>query len=316
MPKPYLEWVDKNRRTQKLEIVDKVFIGRSCKGVDPQKRILVQDAQISRDHAVISRRAQQLQISDRSKNGTWVNGIRLAAGASCVLADGDTISLGSLDGLSFHVFCPENVTHVTDAAILTDGTRVIPTEMVVTNVVADVREFTTFSQEHPSSDVYALMKEIFAAFSAIVYNFKGTIKDYAGDAVYAFWDHTIEPISEQAVLACQAAIQQTQTLNEIRTKLNDKNIAAENLQMGWGITTGKVTMSHYGSRSADLALVGDCTNLAFRLSGMANKELSEKILICSQTAALVREDLALKDLGAVSIKGRTGTEQIFALNLL
>ena len=39
MPKPYLEWVDENRQTQHLEIVDKVFIGRSCKGVEPQKRI-------------------------------------------------------------------------------------------------------------------------------------------------------------------------------------------------------------------------------------------------------------------------------------
>jgi len=312
MPKPYLEWVDESRQTQQLEIVDKVFIGRSCKGVDPQKRILVQDEQVSRDHAVISRRAEQLQITDRSKNGTWVNGIRLAAGASSYLGDGDTIRLGEF---SFRVFYPENVTDVTDAAILTDGTRVTPTEIIVTNVVADVREFTTFSQENASSDVYALMKEIFDTFSAIVYNFKGTIKDYAGDAVYAFWDHAVEPISTQAVLACQAAIQQTQTINEIRTKLSGKNIASDNLQMGWGITTGKVTMSHYGSRAADLALVGDCTNLAFRLSGLANKQLSEKIVICSQTAELIRNDLKIKDLGNVEIKGRTGKEHVFGLTL-
>jgi class 3 adenylate cyclase len=311
MPKPYLEWVDENRQTQRLEIVDKIFVGRSCKGVDPQKRILVEDAQVSRDHAVISRSAKMLKIKDMSKNGTWVNGIRLAGGASSNLVDGDTISLG---GLTLHVFYPEDVTGVTDAAILTDGTRVTPTEIMVTNVVADVREFSTFSQEHASSDVYALMKEIFDTLSAIVYNFKGTIKDYAGDAVYAFWSHAAEPIRKQAVLACQAAIQQTQTINEIRDKLSGKNLAAENLQMGWGITTGKVTMSHYGSRAADLALVGDCTNLAFRLSGLANKELSEKIVICSQTADLVRGELELKDLGSVPIKGRAGKEHIFALN--
>ena len=311
MPKPFLEWVDDKGQTQHLEIVDKIFIGRSCKGVDPQKRILVQDAQVSRDHAVISRRAEHLKITDRSKNGIWVNGTRLAAGASSELADGDTISLGEF---SLRVFNPESVTHVTDAAILTDGTRVTPTEIVVTNVVADVREFSTFSQANASSDVYALMKEIFDTFSAIVYNFKGTIKDYAGDAVYAFWDHAAEPISKQAVLACEAAIQQTQTINEIRAKLSGKNIAADNLQMGWGITTGKVTMSHYGSRAADLALVGDCTNLAFRLSGLANKELSEKIVICSQTAELIRSDLKIKDLGAVAIKGRTGKEHVFGLN--
>ena len=312
MPKPFLEWIDDKGQTQHLEIVDKIFIGRSCKGVDPQKRILVQDAQVSRDHAVISRRAKHLKITDRSKNGTWVNGTRLAAGASSELADGDTISLGEF---SLRVFNPENITHVTDEAILTDGTRVTPTEIMVTNVVADVREFSTFSQANASSDVYALMKEIFDTFSAIVYNFKGTIKDYAGDAVYAFWDHAVEPISKQAVLACEAAIQQTQTINKIRAKLSGKNIAADNLQMGWGITTGKVTMSHYGSRAADLALVGDCTNLAFRLSGLANKELSEKIVICSQTAELIRNDLKTKDLGAVAIKGRTGKEHVFGLDL-
>jgi class 3 adenylate cyclase len=311
MPKPFLEWIDDKGQTQHLEIVDKIFIGRSCKGVDPHKRILVQDAQVSRDHAVISRRAKHLKITDRSKNGTWVNGTRLAGGASSELADGDTVSLGEF---SLRVFNPENVTHVTDAAILTDGTRVTPTEIMVTNVVADVREFSTFSQTNASSDVYALMKEIFDTFSAIVYNFKGTIKDYAGDAVYAFWDHAAEPISKQAVLACEAAIQQTQTIDEIRAKLSGKNIAADNLQMGWGITTGKVTMSHYGSRAADLALVGDCTNLAFRLSGLANKELSEKIVICSQTAELIRSDLKIKDLGAVAIKGRTGKEHVFGLD--
>jgi class 3 adenylate cyclase len=310
MPKPYLEWTDEDRQTQHLEIVDKVFIGRSCKGVDPQKRIIVQDAQVSRDHAVISRRGEYLKITDRSKNGTWVNGTRLAAGASSNLADGDTISVGDF---SLRVYYPENVTNVTDAAILTDGTRVTPTEIIVTNVVADVRGFSTFSQAHASSEVYALMKEIFDTFSAIVYNYKGTIKDYAGDAVYAFWDHAHEPISQQAVLACQAAIHQTETVKEIRTKLSGKNTAADNLQLGWGITTGKVTMSHYGSRAADLALVGDCTNLAFRLSGLANKELSEKIVICAQTAELIRNDLEILDLGSVPIKGRTGKEHLFGL---
>jgi adenylate cyclase len=310
MPTPYLEWMDKKERTQRLEIVDKVFIGRSCKGVDPQKRILVRDVQVSRDHAVISRSAKRLQITDSSKNGTWVNGVRLAAGSSSYVSDGDIIRVGER---SFHLHYPDSITDVRDKAILTAGTMVTPSEVVVTNVVADVREFTTFSQAHDSADVYSLMKEIFDTFSAIVSEFKGTIKDYAGDAVYAFWDHYLEPINGQAVLACQAAIHQMQTMKEIRAKLSGKSINVENLQMGWGITTGKVTMSHYGSRSADLALVGDCTNLAFRLSGMANKELSQKIVICGQTAELVRNDLSINDLGSVAIKGRKGTEHIFAL---
>ena len=310
MANPYLEWLDENQKIQRLEIVDKIFIGRSCKGIDPQKRILVCNAQVSRDHAVITRRAKSLKIKDMSKNGTWVNGIRLAAGASSDLADEDTISVG---GVSIKVYAQPGDTLTQERAVLTEGTMVTPTEIVVTNLVADVREFSSFSQAHASADVYALMKEIFEAFSNIVFNFKGTIKDYAGDAVYAFWDHHVEPMRQQAVLACQAAIQQTQKINDIRAELSGKNEAAANLEMGWGITTGKVTLSHYGSRAADLALVGDCTNLAFRLSGIANKDLSDKIIICSQTADLVRNEFSLHDLGAIPIKGRQGKEQVFAL---
>ncbi len=311
MANPYLEWVDKDTQTHRLEIVDKVFIGRSCKGVDPQKRIIVHHEQVSRDHAVISRGLKNIQITDMSKNGTWINGTRMAAGSSGDLVDGDTIRLGDF---SCQVHYPDDFTAVKDRPVFTQYTMVTPAEVVVTNLVADVREFTTFSQANTSLDVYALMKEIFDTFSTIITKFKGTIKDYAGDAVYAFWDHDIEPVAAQAVLACQAAIEQTRTTEEIRTKLARKNIAVDSLQMGWGITTGKVTLSHYGSRAADLALVGDCTNLAFRLSGLANKELSEKIVICSQTAELVQNQLSIKDLGSIPIKGRKGQEHVFALN--
>jgi class 3 adenylate cyclase len=310
MANPYLEWVDKDPQTQRIEIVDKVFIGRSCKGVDPQKRILVHHEQVSRDHAVIRRGIENLQITDMSKNGTWINGTRMAAGSSGYLVDGDTISLGDF---SCQVYYPDDFTAVKDRPVFTDYTMVTPAEVVVTNLVADVREFTTFSQANASSDVYALMKEIFDTFSTIITKFKGTIKDYAGDAVYAFWDHDVEPIATQAALACQAAIEQSQTTEKIRAKLSGQNIAIDNLQMGWGITTGKVTLSHYGSRAADLALVGDCTNLAFRLSSLANKELLEKIIICSQTAKLVQNRLSIKDLGSIPIKGRQGQEQVFAL---
>jgi class 3 adenylate cyclase len=83
--------------------------------------------------------------------------------------------------------------------------------------------------------------------------------------------------------------------------------------MGWGITTGRVTMAHYSSRVADLALVGDATNLAFRLSGMANKDLSSPIAMCSQTADLVQDTLSVVDLGFFAVRGRTGREHLYGI---
>ncbi len=169
------------------------------------------------------------------------------------------------------------------------------------------------SQRENSYQVYALMKEIFNRFSGIVNEHRGTIKDYVGDAIYAFWEHGVSPSGEQAVLACQNALAQAEALDGIRDELRPVNPAAERLKMGWGITTGSVTLSHYGSRASDLALVGDCTNLAFRLSGMANKELDRKIIMCANTASLVRGSLDVDDLGKVPVRGRSGELRVFGL---
>lgn len=308
MPKPYFEWIDKNQEKRRLEFIDKVLIGRVCAGIIETKRIIVKHKLVSRDHAKITMSSSNLQITDTSINGTWVNNVRLAAGSSLYLADGDEIQVGET---LIRVRCPDLVTPDSDD---TEETVVSPMNVIVTNLVADVRGFTSMAQTEGSSQVYTLMKEIINTFSAIVHDYKGTIKDYAGDAVYAFWDHRLEQCKDQALLACQAALKQAQSVNQIRAKLSDRIPAVENLRLGWGITTGNVIMSHYGSRAADLALVGDCTNLAFRLSGIANKNLPSEIIICSETAALVRDtNLIVADLGSVPVRGRSGKENVFGI---
>lgn len=311
MPNPYLEWMDEKGELRRLEIVDRVLIGRSCKGIDRTKRIIVIGPLISRDHAMISLRGSHLQITDMSKNGTWINNVRLAAGASQELSDGDIIRLGER---LICVKCPDLVALDEDGQWAMERTRSEPTEIIVTHLVADMRGFSGMSQRENSSQVYALMSKIFDILSTIVRDCKGTIKDYTGDAVYAFWDHGLLPGKDQAVLACQAALKQGEAIDQMRSlKSSNNNSSGECLMMGWGITTGKVTMAHYGSRVADLALVGDSTNLAFRLSGMANKDLSSEIVICSQTADLVRDRLPVVDLGFVRVRGRSGHEHIFGI---
>ncbi|MBW2367598.1 MAG: adenylate/guanylate cyclase domain-containing protein [Deltaproteobacteria bacterium] len=311
MQNSYLQWFDKDQQVQRLEIIDKVFIGRVCRGIDRRKRIRLQDPLVSRSHAEITQRTTLLQITDTSKNGTWVNDIRMAAGSVKNLDSGDVIRIG--DSI-FKVFCPTITVPVGDSSA-TEATKVTPIDLEVTSLVADLRGFTAFSQDHAPIEVYGMIKEIFDEFSIIIENYKGTIKDYAGDAVFAFWDHTIGEPGNRAALVCQAAIRQSQCLERILAKLSREYSDCGQLQMGWGITTGKVTMAHYGLRAADLAMVGDCINLAFRLSGIANRERPEKILLCSRTAELVHENLVPKDLGFLSIKGRKGTERIFSLEI-
>jgi len=311
MPNPYLEWIDENQEMRRLEIVDRVFIGRICRGVDETRRIIIVHLSVSRDHAEINISGPRPQIRDLSKNGTWVNSVRLAAGSTKELVDGDVVRLGET---LFHLRCPNPQSFNKNDKLESTQTLVTPREMIVTNVVADVRGFCSMSQTEESYHVYEIMKEIIKTFCAIVHDHKGTIKDYSGDEVYAFWEHGSEFCKEQALAACRTALQQAQTVNQIRTKLSGLNEAAKCLRLGWGITTGRVTMSHYVWRVTDLTLVGDCMNTAFRLSGIANKDLPSEIVMCSETAGLVGDMLPMADLGFVSLRGRSGQEHVYGLS--
>lgn len=311
MPSPYLEWMDENLEMRRLEIVDRVFIGRICQGIDDSRRIIVKHPAVSRDHAEINISGSQPQIRDLSKNGTWVNDVRLAAGAAKSLEDGDVVNLGET---LVYVRCPDQMERGNDEAMESTQTLVTPRQVIVTNVVADVRGFCSMSQTEESYQVYELMKEIIQTFCTIVHDHKGTIKDYTGDEVYAFWEHGSHLCQKQAVAACLTALEQAQTVKKIRAKLTGINPAAGSLRLGWGITTGKVTMSHYGWRVTDLTLVGDSTTSAFRLSNIANKDLPSEIAICSSTADLVREVLPVVDLGLVSLRGRIGQEHVYAIS--
>jgi class 3 adenylate cyclase len=141
------------------------------------------------------------------------------------------------------------------------------------------------------------------------------VEGYFGDAVFAFWEHSGKETADRALWACKAAISQLRSVPEIHQKLTDQGLAIPTLRLGWGMTTGRITLSHYGTRSADLALVGDCVNLAFRLSSMANKSLPEPIVMCRETASLVKRKLPLLDLGNQKIRGRSGVERLFSVQL-
>ena len=312
MPIPFLEWTDENQVEHRQPVIDKIFIGRGCKGLTGERCLLVQDAVVSRDHAVISRNGATLEVIDMGKNGTWLNHVRLTPGGVVALKDGDSLVIGSM---TIRVSYPETTSPSEPSDQWEDATTITPTLTSVTHMVADVRGFSTLAQAHDSNRAYTIMNAIVRAFSQIIFDFKGTLKDYAGDAVFAFWPHTGTADGKPALLACQAALEQTKAIEGMRLKTFEDGWCTPPIRMGWGISTGSATISHYGDRANDIAVVGDATNLAFRLSGLANKSLPAEIIVCNQTADMVKSVLPLQDLGFVNTKGRIGQEHVFGIGI-
>ena len=70
-------------------------------GRDPDNDIVINDPQISRQHARITRQGGLMVIGDLgSTNGTFVNGVRLTG--SHTLTSGDVISLGDAVALTYY----------------------------------------------------------------------------------------------------------------------------------------------------------------------------------------------------------------------
>ena len=73
-------------------------------GRDPHADLVVEDASVSRRHAVVEQRAGAWVITDQgSANGTWIDGSRVT---EAELRDGQTLRLGAV---SFAVLLAENV---------------------------------------------------------------------------------------------------------------------------------------------------------------------------------------------------------------
>ena len=106
--------------------------------------------------------------------------------------------------------------------------------------VADVRGYSTLSQRLNSTDVYEVMKSVFKDLSKVVHRHQGVVKDFAGDAIFAVWEHGVEAKAEMAVAACLAAREQYHTLQRTLEGLPDKYEEFRSIRMGWGITTGMV----------------------------------------------------------------------------
>ncbi len=309
MSHPYIEWRDKNNASQRRNLLDKLFFGRICRGVEEDRCIRIDHPAISRDHAVIQISRLGIEITDLSTNGTWVNGVRMAPGGTRELVNGDTIELGDI---IFNLVCLSPVCQRPEEG-WEDQTETSPSIVWVTSLVADVRGFSAMCQSMDSRATYGLMKEVFLRFSKIVTTCKGTTKESVGDAVFAFWEHSQGQAPQQALLACKAALAQEAQVDDIRRLLSKNHALFGELRLGWGITTGPATLSNYGTSPAALAVVGDCINLAFWLSAVANKEIDASIVMDRQTADLVGEKMLLRDLGRIPTKGREGLEQVYGI---
>ncbi|MBK7864817.1 MAG: adenylate/guanylate cyclase domain-containing protein [Archangiaceae bacterium] len=180
----------------------------------------------------------------------------------------------------------------------------------MTVLFSDIRGFTTLSERMLPEKLAAFINEYLSPMTRIVFEEKGTLDKYIGDAVMAFWNAPTEQ-PDHALRACRAAWAMLQKLEELKAKWRAENYPE--FDIGVGINTGPMIVGNMGSDvRVDYTVMGDAVNLGSRLEG-TNKEYDTKIILGEGTYPSVKDQVIARRLGAVRVKGKRKPVEIYEL---
>ncbi|MBL8922497.1 MAG: adenylate/guanylate cyclase domain-containing protein [Myxococcaceae bacterium] len=171
----------------------------------------------------------------------------------------------------------------------------------MTVLFSDIRGFTTLSERMSPEALASFINEYLSPMTAIVFEEKGTLDKYIGDALMAFWNAPLD-LPDHALRACRAAVKMLQTLDEMKKTWREKGYPE--LEIGIGVNTGPMVVGNMGSDvRVDYTVLGDAVNLGSRLEG-TNKEYDTRIIISEYTWQHVKDEVVCRRLGAVRVKGK------------
>src|SRR5215469_15608041 len=176
---------------------------------------------------------------------------------------------------------------------------------------ADIRNFTPMSQNMEPERVVEILNEYFTRVTDVIFDYRGTLDKYIGDAVMAVFGAPISK-GDDAAHCVEAAVQIQKLLVEM-----NRDAAARRwpeLKVGIGINTGIVTAGNIGSlRRFDYTVIGDTVNIASRLTSNA---VGGQILISDSTAEALDGKFNLEALPKLRVKGRSSPLNVFNVKWL
>ncbi|MCI5146160.1 MAG: adenylate/guanylate cyclase domain-containing protein, partial [Candidatus Electrothrix sp. AR3] len=170
-----------------------------------------------------------------------------------------------------------------------------------TVLFADIRNFTGMVQELPLPVLRDFLNEFFQVFTETIFEYRGTVDKFMGDAVLAVFGALIE-LDNASLTAVETALAIRKRFAVLKKEWQDRDPFFHTIDLGFGITRGEMFMGNVGSaRRLDYTVIGTDVNIAQRL---ASKATSSGIYITEN----VRDDLSqqqvlLTDVGKMTLKG-------------
>jgi class 3 adenylate cyclase len=286
-----------------VPIPDRIFVGRTCAGIEPERRVLIEDSAVSRTHLEIRLDVERNQayVIDTSTNGSYLNGLRLGRALAEIIRPGDRITVGETQ-LEFR-----SERFAGDAPDDGGATRSAVTSSTMMFVVGDITNYSTISQVTDGEVVASALQALYAELTTVLTQRRGTLSSYAGDALYAVWE--LKHIPDANALAVDFALAVHERVTEVAPQLPLRGPDGAPVQMGWGVVRGAGTV--IGLPHSAVSVLGDATNLAFRLSGIAGRQGQAPVIVTEGAREAVADRFVWGQPVRVPTKGRSGEETVY-----
>ncbi len=294
---------------ERFVFYERIEIGRLKSSNQSPGHLLLQDGTVSSRHCVLTQeRDGRCFIRDLSRNGTRVDGRRLSPNLRTEISVGQVITLGR-----GHCFRLDGETPAEEASLPDEepSTHALSTVSMVTVLVGDLCNYTSMVQDAESQALQQSVSRVFQRLEQAVLQLGGTVKEFQGDAIFAFWeeDHTEHHASE----ACRAALRLDELVRTLAKESGIWEVEGHPLEMDWALATGPVSMhGHGGEHALGLAMVGEPVVLAFRIEKLASKA-SGNIIVCPRTHEKVAESFTFRPLGPQRVKGLDRDFDLYSL---
>jgi adenylate cyclase len=174
----------------------------------------------------------------------------------------------------------------------------------------DFAGFTAMSEKLDPSELVKLISEYHNEAAEEIFRTEGTLDKFIGDAIMAYWN---DPIGQpdHALRACLTAVGAQKKLLKMAELMKERGLPGMSARIG--LNTGLATVGNMGSKEqVNYTLIGDEVNLASRLEGV-NKEFGTKIIVSEATYAPAKEQVEVRELALIKVKGKLQPVRIYEL---
>lgn len=185
-------------------------------------------------------------------------------------------------------------------------------EKILTIMFADIRGFSQITRNLSTSQVKEFLDTFFSSMTKIIFECKGTVDKFIGDAIMAFFG---APLAlEKPEFQCLAASREmVHNFNFLREKWRKRFPSLESIGLGIGISTGKVFIGNVGSlHRYDYTVIGEEVIIAERLS---RKAMPGQILLSEKTYLSSQDDFKFQPLGRMDLLGIENAPKVYEVML-